>query len=213
MSFVNFYQCFIKGFSNVIKPLVALIQKEQLFLWTKACQSAFELLKQQVMSASVLQHFNPNQQAILETDILEYVIRGVLSQYNNYDVLHPVAFYSKNLVPAECNYHIYDKELLAIIQCFEHWCPELEHIDLPVQIFTDHQALKTFMESKQLSCQQAWYLDFLTKFNFQIIFCSDKKNTKADTLTQRSDSQPVDDSDECCWSQYQTILTSDRVDI
>ena len=62
------------------------------------------------------------------------------------------------MIPAECNYHIYDKELLAIIRCFEHWRPELEHwrpelehTDLPIQIFTDHQALKTFMENKQLT--------------------------------------------------------------
>jgi len=39
---------------------------------------------------------------------------GVLSQYDNEGILYPVAFYSKNMVPAECNYEIYDKELLAI---------------------------------------------------------------------------------------------------
>ena len=41
-------------------------------------------------------------------------------------VLHPVAFYSKKHSPAECNYEIYDKELMAIIRAFEEWRPELE---------------------------------------------------------------------------------------
>ena len=29
-------------------------------------------------------------------------------------------FYSKSMIFAEINYHIYDKKMLIIIQCFEH---------------------------------------------------------------------------------------------
>ena len=35
------------------------------------------------------------------------------------DLLRLVAFFSKRIVPAECNYDIYDKELLAIVCSFE----------------------------------------------------------------------------------------------
>ena len=120
--------------------------------------------------ASVLRHFNLNCQAILETDTSNLVTGGILSQYDNEGILHPVAFYNKSIIPAECNYHIYNKELLAIIHCFEHWCPELEHTDLLIQVFTDHQALKTFMKDKKLTQRQARYLDILSEFNFQVIF-------------------------------------------
>ncbi len=41
------------------------------------------------------------------------------------------------------------------------WRPELECTELPIQVFTDHQALKTFMENKQLTRRQANYLDIL----------------------------------------------------
>jgi hypothetical protein len=47
------------------------------------------------------------------------VCAGVLSQLDDSRVLHPIAFYSKKMTPAECNYEIYDKELLAIIRCLE----------------------------------------------------------------------------------------------
>jgi hypothetical protein len=40
-------------------------------------------------------------------------------------ILQPVAFFSKKMSPAECNYMIYDKELLAIICLFELWKPEV----------------------------------------------------------------------------------------
>ncbi len=71
-------------------------------------------------AAFVLKHFDSIREAILETDFSDYVNGGVLSQYDDEGILHSVAFYSKNMVPAECNYEIYDKELLAIIRCLEH---------------------------------------------------------------------------------------------
>jgi hypothetical protein len=55
----------------------------------------------------------------VETDASDYVSARVLSQYDNEGILHPVAFFSKKYSPAECNYEIYDKELMAIVHTFE----------------------------------------------------------------------------------------------
>ena len=117
-------------------------------------------------------------------DISDLMTGGILSQYNKEGVLHSVAFYNKSIISVKCNYHIYNKELLAIIHCFKHWCSELKHTDLLIQVFTNHQALKTFMENKKLTHWQVRYLDILSEFNFQMIFQSGKTNSKADALTQ-----------------------------
>ena len=212
VGFANFYRRFIKDFSKVIRSLVKLTRKDQPFVWDEACSKSFQELKDRVVSAPILRHFDPKKQAVLETDSSDWVTGGVLSQHDDDGVLHPVAFYSKSLNLAEINYHIYDKELLAIIRCFEHWRPELAHTELPIQIFTDHQALKTFMENKQLTRRQARYLDILSDFNFKIIFRAGKANTKADALTRMPGSHPEDD-DERIRQQHQTILTPDRVQI
>jgi hypothetical protein len=55
------------------------------------------------------------------------------------------------MAPAECNYEIYDKELLAIIRCLEHSRPELESTDIPIKIFTDHKNIEYFMNTKELT--------------------------------------------------------------
>jgi hypothetical protein len=55
----------------------------------------------------------------METDASNYVSTGMLSQYDDNGILHPVTFFSKKHSPAECNYEIYDKELMAIIRAFE----------------------------------------------------------------------------------------------
>ena len=73
-----------------------------------------------VTSTLVLRHYNRLQPAVLETDSSDYVNSGVLSQADDNGVLHPVTFYSKNLLPAEYNYKIYNKELLAIVRCLEY---------------------------------------------------------------------------------------------
>ena len=116
-------------------------------------------------------------------DASDLVTGGILSQYDHEGVLHPVAFYNKSMISAECNYYIYNKELLVIICCFEHWCSELEHTDLLIQVFTDHQALKTFREDKKLTQCQARYLDILSEFNFQVISQTGKANGKADATS------------------------------
>jgi len=73
-----------------------------------------------MMTAFILKHFNLIREAILKTDFLNYVNDEVLSQYDDEDILHSVIFYSKNMILAECNYEIYDKELLIIIRCLKH---------------------------------------------------------------------------------------------
>ena len=72
-----------------------------------------------ITEAPILAHYKQGLKTIMETDSSDYVSSGVLSQLGEDRLLHPVAFFSKNLNLAECNYEIYDKELLAIIQYFE----------------------------------------------------------------------------------------------
>ncbi len=68
-----------------------------------------------MMTAFILKHFNSIRKVILKSNFLNYVNDEVLSQYDDEDILHSVIFYSKNMISAECNYKIYDKELLTII--------------------------------------------------------------------------------------------------
>jgi RNase H-like domain found in reverse transcriptase len=57
--------------------------------------------------------------SVIEADLSNYATGGILSQYNKNGVLYPITYFSKQLNPAEYNYEIYNKELLAIIRCFE----------------------------------------------------------------------------------------------
>jgi hypothetical protein len=52
---------------------------------------------------------------MVETDASDYAMEAVLSQRFEDSKIHPVAFISKNFSPAELNYQMYDKEILAIV--------------------------------------------------------------------------------------------------
>ncbi len=72
------------------------------------------------MTAFVLKHLNLIRKSILKTNFSNYVNDDVLSQYDDEEILHSVIFYNKNMIFAECNYEIYNKELLTIICCLKH---------------------------------------------------------------------------------------------
>jgi hypothetical protein len=63
----------------------------------------------------VLAYFDPDWDVIVETDTSDYISASVLSQYHDNNILHPMAYFSKQYSPVACNYEIYDKELMAII--------------------------------------------------------------------------------------------------
>ncbi len=212
MRFVNFYCRFIKNFSKLVKSFTQLTRKNTSFVWNKICVQAFDNLKKQVSSVSILRHFNLKRQAILKINASNYVKDEILAQYNDEKVLHSMTFYSKSMIFAEINYHIYDKKLLVIIWYFEHWRLELKCIELLIQMFIDHQTLKIFMKNKQLSQQQVNYLNILLKFNFQIIFKSGKINIKVDALIRMSLAN-VSESAQRLEDHFQTILILDRVDV
>jgi len=212
VDFVNFYRRFIKNFSKLVKLFTQLTRKDTSFVWNKVCIKVFDNLKKQISSTSVLRHFDVKHQAILKINAFNYVKDDILSQYNDENVLHSIVFYSKSMISAECNYHIYDKKLSAIIWCFEHWWFELEDTELSIQMFTDHQTLKIFMKNKQLTRWQANYLNILLKFNFQIIFRSGKINIKVDALTRMSminSSELAKDIDD----HFQTILILNWINV
>jgi len=53
-----------------------------------------------------------------------------------------VAFHSWKLQLVEINYEIHDKELLAIVNAFKHWCQYCEAATNQVQVFSDHHNLE-----------------------------------------------------------------------
>jgi len=155
--------------------------------------------------APALRDFDHEREVIIATDASDYVSAGVLSQQDDEGVLHPVAYYLKRHSPAECNYDIYDKVLMAIIKALEEWRPECEGAVYPLQLITDHENLEYFMMKKLLNRRQARWSEFLTQYDYEIVYRPGKSNGKADALTRRPGDLP-EGGDKRLKSMEQVVL-------
>ncbi len=129
------------------------------------------------------------------------------------DELHSVTFFSKNLASIECNYEIYDKELLTIIRCFEQWKLELLFIEsnISIKILIDHKNFEYFMFTKQLNRKQSKWAQFLTNFHFVIVYLSKKSNEKVDSLIRHA-KNISDKKNDRQKQQNQILLLFERFD-
>jgi len=156
-------------------------------MWSKRCQRAFDELRKRFTKPPILAHFQFDRRKMLETDASDYAKGSVLSQAEPDGKWHPLAFYSKKFSPAEINYDIHDKEMSAIVDSFkqwEHWLIGSLH---PILVYTDHKNLEYFTTTKVLNRRQARWADYLSLFDFKIIYRPGRENGKADALSRRAD--------------------------
>jgi hypothetical protein len=96
LSFANFYRRFIRDYSRVAGPLMELTKGEvKAWKWTNEGARAFDELKLRFTIAPILAHFDPKRPVIIETDGSDFALGAVLSQRDDENRLHPVAFHSR----------------------------------------------------------------------------------------------------------------------
>ena len=89
--------------------------------------------------------------------------------------------------PAELNYDIHDKELLAIVIAFKQWKVYLEGPKYQVNVLTDHKNLVYFTSTKVLNRRQVRWMEELAVFNYRIKYQKGTENNRVDALLQRLD--------------------------
>ncbi len=94
--FINFYRPFIKGFSQEARPLNDLTKKDTPWEWTPERQQAFEKLKVLVCNEPVLLMPKLQNPFELEVDASSFAIGATLSQQDEWERWHPVAFVAQH---------------------------------------------------------------------------------------------------------------------
>ena len=122
LGFANFYRRFIRGYSQVAAPLTALTSTKSAFVWTPKAETAFLDLKKWFVSVPILIQPDPSLQFVVEADDSDTGVGAILSQCSPSDhKLHPCAFFSRRLSPAERNYDVGNRKLLAVKLALEEW--------------------------------------------------------------------------------------------
>ncbi|CAG8982228.1 hypothetical protein HYALB_00013966 [Hymenoscyphus albidus] len=184
--FANFCRQFIGNYAGLSKPLTDLTRKDKTFFWDKVTEQAFQEIKQRFAKEPILRNHDVDKPSTVETDASDTAVGAVHLQPDDNGKLMPVAYFSKTLDSAQQNYSIFEKELLAIVLALEHWKIYLQGAKHRVTILTDHENLKTFTTTKELSNRRlARWSQTLAGFDIVIRHVSGTSNARADALSRK----------------------------
>jgi hypothetical protein len=172
----SFYRRFVKDFSTIAAPLTEIVKKSVGFKWNNEQDEAFNLLKDKLCSALVLDLPDFTRAFEVECDASCISIGAVLMQDRR-----PIAYFSEKLNRAALNYPTYDKELYALVRTLETW----QHYMWPKEfvIHSDQESLKHLKGQGKLSKRHAKWVEFIETFLYVIKYKQGKENIVADALS------------------------------
>ena len=118
----------------------------------------------------------------LEVDASGSAIGAVLKQKNEQGKWTPCAYYSKKLTPAECKYHVGEKEFLGLVRAIKHW---RYYLSGPFEVRTDHRNIVSYMEQSDIQNPRIarWVL-FLQDYQVTVKYVPGILNVIADSLSR-----------------------------
>ncbi|KAL0545085.1 hypothetical protein IC582_020226 [Cucumis melo] len=110
LGLAGYYRRFVEDFSRIAGPLTQLTRKGTPFVWSLACESSFQKLKQKLMTAPVLTVPDGSGSFLIYSDASKKGLGCVLMQQGKV-----VAYASGQLKSHEQNYPTHDLELAAAV--------------------------------------------------------------------------------------------------
>ena len=184
LGLTGYYRKFIPDYATVAAPLTDLTRKNapNQVNWSESCDVAFRKLKKSLCSCPVIKSPDFDRPFILQTDASDRGIGAVLSQTDEAGDEHPIAFYSRKLLPREEKYATVEKECLAIklsVQAFRVYL-----LGKPFVIQTDHRSLQWLDRLKDSNARLTRWSLILQQYQFSVQHRSGRANGNADALSR-----------------------------
>ena len=203
LGFTGYYRKFIKNYARIARPLNDLLVgqctnntkkkkpgpklKKIPFSWTEKEQTAFDTLKEKLMSPPILAYADYTLPFKLHTDASTTGLGAVLYQkHQGEDKV--VAYASTSLKPSESNYPAHKLEFLA----FKWAVTEKFHDYLygaKFEVVTDNNPLTYVFSTAKLDATGQRWLAELSNYNCSISYRSGKNNADADGLSRKQEKE------------------------
>ncbi len=145
LGLLNYYGKFIRNLSTILHPLNPLLQANH--KWTVECVAAFQMAKDQLVSADVLTHYNPDLPIRMAANASAYGIAAVISHVLPDGSEKPISFASRTLTLTENNYAQLEKEALSLVFGVKKFHQYL--YGRKFNLITDHKPLTAIFGSKK----------------------------------------------------------------
>lgn len=182
---VNYVGKFSPRIAELTQPLRDLLKADTDWVWGSAQQRAFDELRKELSSPTVLAQYCLNRETKVAADASSFGLGGVLSQKQPSGEWRPVAFISRSMTDTERRYAQIEKEALALTWACERFQSYLVGMDFLIQ--TDHKPLISLLGSRALDDLPPRILRFrlrLLRFTYKIEHVPGKKLITADALSR-----------------------------
>lgn len=181
LGLVNYVGKFIPNLATVAEPLSKLNRKGVHFCWGKEQIDAFETLKKQLTSDTVLGYYNVKDPTRIIADASPVGLGAVLIQFKDQGP-RIIAYASRSLTKVERKYSQPEKEALALV-----WAVERFHFYVfgrEFELVTDHKSLEGIFSPKSKPCAriERWVLR-LQSYKYKTVYQPGKTNI-ADPLSR-----------------------------
>ena len=185
LGLTGYYRKFIPNYASVSAPLSDLTRKNRpsKVEWSTDCEEAFQKLKYLLCTDPVLHSPDFSKEFVVQTDESDRGVGAVLSQLDDNGQDHPVAYFSKKLLPREEHYATVEKECLAIklaVQAFRVYL-----LGRPFIIETDHRTLGWLDRLHENNSGLTRWSLALRPFEYSVKYRSGNLNHNADILSQK----------------------------
>ena len=186
LGLVGYYRKFIPNFASLSACLSDLTSKDQpqKVKWTQAHQDAFEHLKEFLIRKPIRKCPDYSKRFYLQTDASERGVGGVLSQKDEEGFDHPIAYFSRKLLPRETRYSATEKELLAIVNSLKHF--DVYLLGQEFTIMTDHSALQFLNRMHNSNHRLTRWALSLQPYSFTVVHRAGVSNGNADGLSRQA---------------------------
>ena len=187
LGLLRYYGKFIRNLATILHPLNQLLQTNRKWNWTQECLDAYQLAKDQIVSAQVLTHYNPALPICMAADASAYGIGSVISHRLPDGSEHPISFASRTLTPSERNYSQLEKEALSLIFGVKKFHQYL--YGRKFSLITDHKPLTAIFGSKKgiptpaAARLQRWAM-LLSAYDYDIQYRPTLAHSNADGLSR-----------------------------
>ena len=182
LGLASYYRKFIRGFSQLAKPMTDLTRAKVTWTWGDAQDNGFKALKVAIATAPILRLPAFEHQFVITTDASDVAIGAILEQDFGLG-LQPIAFSSRKLNSTKIRYSADERELLDIVWAIGQWkrCFQGPH---PIVIQPDHAPLRPLPNQTSVNSRVWRWLAVLQGYYVDIRHIPGKKNP-ADSLSRQ----------------------------
>lgn len=160
LGLTNYFRKYMRGYAKIAAPLHHLTKSKTPYVWDEKCETAFQQLKENLITAPILTLPDDEKPYTVISDASGVAGGAILMQDGKV-----VAYFGRKWSGAELKFSVGEQELLAIVDALREWRCYLE--GKTFEVFTDHNPLIWLQTQPSLSRRQAGWMEYLQRFHIQ----------------------------------------------